>query len=195
MKKLFLFSLILLSFTIGSAQNKTWNIDKAHTGIIFNVSHMVISEVSGYFREFDGTVVTTGDDFENAVVDITIKTASINTDNEQRDKHLRSADFFDAEKFPLITYKSKSFNKTDDGMYVITGDFTMKGVTKEVKLKAKLNGIMIDPYGNKRSGWKAVTVINRYDYGVLYNSTLEGGGLAVGKEVSIIINAEFIQKK
>jgi polyisoprenoid-binding protein YceI len=195
MKKLILFSLIVLSFSLGYSQGKTWNIDKAHTGIVFSISHMVISEVSGYFREFDGVLTAPGEGFENSTVDITIKSASINTDNEQRDKHLKSADFFDAEKYPLITFKSKSFVKTGEGTFDITGDLTIKGTTKEVVLKAKVNGVITDSYGNIRSGWKALTVINRFDYGVSWNSVMDTGGLTVGKEVSIMINSEFIQKK
>jgi polyisoprenoid-binding protein YceI len=196
MKKIaFLFTLTILVLSSGFSQEKVWKIDNAHSSIIFNVSHMVIAEVSGYFREFQGTLNSTQDDFDNSKVEVNIKAASITTDNEARDKHLKSADFFDVEKFPAMTFKSVSFSKTGDNTYDITGDLTMKAVTKSVVLKTKLNGTVTDPYGNLRSGWKGTTTINRFDYGIEWSKTLDAGGLVVGKEVSLTINVEFILQK
>jgi polyisoprenoid-binding protein YceI len=196
MKKALLLTFVLLvSYSLVFSQTKTWTVDPAHTSVIFTVKHMVISEVSGYFREFTGKAASTNDNFDDSKAEITIKTSSINTDVEARDKHLRSADFFDVEKYPLITFKTKSFKKVDDEYYNVVGDLTLKGTTKEITLKAKLNGVIQDPYGNIRSGWKAITSINRFDYGLNWNNVLETGGLVVGKDVAILINAEFIQNK
>jgi polyisoprenoid-binding protein YceI len=196
MKRMNLLAIMLLLGVTGVfSQQKTWNIDKAHTGILFNVTHMVISEVTGYFREFDAKLTTSKDDFSDAYVEVTIKAASINTDNAQRDTHLKSADFFEVEKYPTLTFKSKSFTKGEEGMYDIAGYLTIKGVTKEVVLKGKFNGSVNDKMGNTHMGWKAITKIDRTEYGVLYNSVMDNGGLAIGKEVTIMINTEFILQK
>jgi polyisoprenoid-binding protein YceI len=194
-KSIFLAFFLILGYSLTFTQTKTWNIDRAHTGVIFSVSHMVISEVSGYFREFDGKLTSTKDDFEDSQVEVTVKTGSINTDNETRDKHLKSADFFDAAKFPEMTFISKSFKKTGEDTYDMTGDLTIKGTTKTITLETKLNGVIKDPYGNTRSGWKASSSVNRFDYGLSWNNLLETGGLIVGKEVKITINAEFFFPK
>jgi polyisoprenoid-binding protein YceI len=128
------------------------------------------------------------------MVDVTINTASINTDNQKRDDHLRSADFFNAEKNPKITFKSKSFIKTGNDTYKITGDLTIKDKTKEVVLDTKFKGIAKDPWGNTRAGFKATTTIDRYDFDVVWNKTLESGGLLVGKTVDIILNVQFMKE-
>jgi polyisoprenoid-binding protein YceI len=196
MKKIsYLLVMIFVAVFSSLSLEKTWKIDNAHSSIIFSVSHMVIAEVSGYFREFEGTLNSYSDDFDKSQVEVKIKGSSITTDNEARDKHLKSPDFFDVEKYPTMIFKSTSAVKTGDNTFDINGELTMKGVTKSIVLKAKLNGVVTDPYGNLRSGWKAVTIINRFDYGIEWNKTLDSGGLVVGKEVSLVINVEFVLQK
>lgn len=195
MKKLFAVFFASLLMVIAVNAQTTWKIDQAHSAVSFNVSHMVIAEVSGRFTDFDVTLVQTKDDFSDSKLNATIKVKSINTDNEGRDKHLRSADFFDAEKDSNITFISKSFNKTGKDTYKITGDLTMRGVTKPVVLETKLKGTMNDPWGNTRAGFKAEGKVNRKDFGIVWNKTLEAGGLLVGEDVGIIINVEMVKEK
>jgi len=152
---------------------------------------MVISEVTGHFGEFDAVLIQKGKDFENSELSATINTKSINTDNEKRDDHLRSPDFFDIEKHPEITFVSKTFVKTGKDKYKITGNLTIRGVSKTVVLDTKFNGQITDPWGNTVSGFKAKTKINRKDFGVVWNKTLETGGLLVGNEVEVTITVEM----
>jgi polyisoprenoid-binding protein YceI len=186
------FSIIFFLLSGVYTQGITWEIDKAHTSINFSISHMVISDVTGKFNQFEGDLITSSDDFSDSQVNIVIKTASINTDNEQRDGHLRSADFFDAEKYPEITFKSRSFKKTGEKSYRISGELTMHGKVKEVVFDAKLKGVLKDPWGNTRAGFKATTTIDRYDFDIVYNSTLETGGLLIGKTVAVEVNIEIL---
>jgi polyisoprenoid-binding protein YceI len=195
MKKLILSLTFVLVFAFSAfAQSTEWEIDFSHTNIGFTISHLVISDVTGRFQEYSGSVKSSGEEFEGAQVDITIKTASIFTDNEKRDDHLRSDDFFNAEQNPTITFKSKSFKKVADKKYKITGDFTMNGITREVVLDADLKGIVKDPWGGTRAGFKAMTTIDRYDYDLKYNQALETGGFLIGKEVDIEINIQLKKK-
>ena len=186
--------IFVFSLSIVSAQT-TWKADIAHSKVSFAISHMVISEVTGRFKDFDAALVQTKDDFADSKLTATIKANSINTDNENRDKHLRSADFFDAEKYPELTFASKSFEKTGKDSYKITGDLTMHGETKSVVLDTKLNGQMNDPWGNTRAGFKATGKVNRKDFKIQWNKTLEAGGLLVGEDVEIIINVEMVKEK
>jgi polyisoprenoid-binding protein YceI len=172
----------------------TWQLDKVHTNVMFTVSHMVVAEVTGSFTDFDATFTNTKTDYTDAQASMTIKVASISTDNEKRDAHLKSEDFFAAEKFPDITFKSKSFKKTGENTYKIVGDFTMRGITKTIELDAKYKGEIKDPWGNTKSGWKVTGTINRLDYGVNWNKAIEAGGFVVSPNVDITINAEFAKK-
>ncbi len=195
MKKLTAYIIALL-LTAGSAFAQTaWELDKVHTNVMFTVSHMVVAEVTGSFTDFDASISHTKPDYSDAQASMTIKVASISTDNEKRDAHLKSEDFFAAEKFPEITFKSKSFKKTGDNTYKITGDFTMRGVSKTIELDAKYKGEVKDPWGNIRSGWKVTGTINRLDFGVNWNKAIEAGGFVVGPDVEININTEFTKKK
>jgi len=195
MKRLSLTVFMLLIFGLPLfVQATEWKFDMAHTNIGFSVTHLVVSDVTGRFKEFDGSFSSTADDFSCSEVTITINTASIFTDQEKRDAHLRSADFFDAEKNPEITFKSTSFKKVADKTYKISGKFTMNGVTKDVVLDATLTGVIKDPWGGTRAGFKAWTTIDRYDYSLTYNKALETGGFLISKEVDININVELIQK-
>ncbi|MBL7994048.1 polyisoprenoid-binding protein [bacterium] len=185
---------LLLSASSVFAQTK-WEVDQVHTNVIFNVSHMVVAEVTGNFTDFNATITASKADYSDAQAEMTIKVASISTDNEKRDGHLKSEDFFAAEKYPEITFKSKSFKKTGDNTYKITGDFTMRGVTKTIELDAKFKGEITDPWGNVKSGWKVTGSVDRTEYGVNWNKAIEAGGFVVGKTVDITINAEFAKKK
>jgi len=195
MKKMFLFTIAVFFITITATSQTIWKVDPVHSKVIFSVSHMVISEVSGRFNDFEATIVQTKDDLSDSKLTATIKTKSIDTDNEGRDKHLRSADFFDVEKYPEITFTSKSFEKTGKDTYKITGDLTMHGATKPVVLETKFNGTMNDPWGNTKAGFKAETKVNRKDFNIVWNKTLEVGGLLVGDEVEITINIEMAKEK
>ncbi len=190
-------ALVIILFALASfamAQESIWRFDKAHTNVGFKITHMVISDVTGKFQEFDGTLKSGEDDFDGASVEFTIQTASVNTNNEKRDKHLRSKDFFDAKNYPEIKFVSKSFKKTGDNAYKVIGNLTMHGVTKEVTLELTHKGTITDPWGKTRAGFKTTTTLNRYEYGLKYNSAIESGGLLIGKEVQLEINAEIIKQ-
>ena len=195
MKKIIISAMFLFIFGMFSASQATdWTIDQPHTNIGFTISHLVISDVTGRFSEFDGTLSSTADDFSGSKVDFVIKTASINTANEKRDNHLRSKDFFDAEGNPEITFKSTSFKKIDDKKYEVSGKLTMNGVTKDVVLNTVFKGQTKDPWGGTRAAFKATLTLDRYDYNLTYNKALEAGGFLIGKAVDIDINLQLIKK-
>ncbi len=176
-------------FISGFAVAQTnWTIDKSHSNITFTVTHMVVAETSGSFRDFEGTVASKTDDFVGAEVTFTAKTASINTENENRDKHLKSDDFFSAEKFPEIKFKGNIVK--EGGKYLLKGDFTMRDVTKPVAFDVVYKGTL----GNK-AGFKLNGVINRFDYGLKWDRALEAGGLVVGQDVVIACNVELNKPK
>jgi len=196
MKNLVLVFTFIFTMTFSIfAQSTEWTIDKPHTNVGFTVTHLVISDVTGRFNEFEGSIKSSGEDFDGAQVNIIINTASIYTDHEKRDNHLRSDDFFNAEKNPQITFKSSSFKKISDKKYEITGDLNMNGVNREVVMDGTLKGIIKDPWGGTRAGFKATTTIDRYDYNLTYNTALETGGFLIGKEVEIEINIELKKKQ
>jgi polyisoprenoid-binding protein YceI len=171
-----------------------WSIDTAHSEIGFKVKHMMFTNVSGNFEKFDATIETEGDDFTTAKFDFSGEIDSINTGNADRDNHLKSADFFDAEQFPKLAFKSTSFEKIDEGDYKLTGDLTLHGVTKTVKLDVEFGGLAKDPWGNTKTGLSATGKINRKDWGLNWNSALETGGVLVGEEVKLNIELQFIQQ-
>lgn len=190
-------SLILAAFTIISlnAQTATWNFDKAHSSIGFAVSHMVISETEGKFKTYEGTVTSENDDFTDAKINFMIDVSSIDTENEKRDGHLKSADFFDVEKYPSITFASKSLTKVKGNKYKMTGDFTMMGVTKEIELDVKYNGTIKDPWGNTRAGFKITGSIERALWNLKYNSVMDNGGLMIGEDIDLTCNVELVLQK
>lgn len=191
MKKLLFFVLIV---SIGALQAQTkWTFDKTHSKVQFKVTHMVISEVTGQFKNYDGSVESSKDDFTDAKINFTIDVNSINTDNEQRDTHLKSDDFFNAEKFPKITFVSKSFKKVNNKKYKLVGDLTIRNITKQVELDVTYNGTVKDPWGNTRAGFKVSGQVNRFDYGLKWNALLELGGAVVGETVDIIIDVEIVK--
>lgn len=179
-------STVLLSSSI--LAQTTWNIDKVHSKIGFSVVHMVVSETEGVFKDYTASVVSKSNDFNGAEVSFSAKVASINTDNEKRDGHLKSPDFFDAEKFPEITFKG---NLVKEGSkYKLKGDFTMKGVTKKVEFDVVYGGTVNTGRGTK-AGFKVTGVINRQEYGVSWANKLAGGEMVVGDDVTLVIKVEL----
>ncbi len=186
----------LFLFAISASQLFAGNytIDKNHSEVSFSVTHMVISEVEGNFSDYTVDLNFDQNDLSNFSVETIIKIASINTENEKRDNHLKSPDFFDAAKYPDMIFKSNKLEKTDKG-YIAHGTLSMHGISKEVSLPFKVTGPIKDPWGNTRIGIKAVLEVNRQDFKVKWSQTMDGGGLVVSDEVEININAEFILNK
>ena len=191
MKRIFQLAVFFMTAASFAWSQSGWKLDKNHSSIAFSVKHLVISTVSGNFKDFDITLTTAKDDFSDAAVQAVIKMASINTDNTARDNHLKSDDFFNAEKFPEIKFTSTSFEKVGEGKYKITGDLTIRDVTKKVVFDAVYNGSIKTPWGNTAMSWTAATVINRFDYNLKWNKALESGGLIAGQDVTITINLEM----
>lgn len=187
-----LFTILMFIAIPSVGRAAEWTLDKSHSQITFTVSHMVISEVTGSFGGFDVTVRGENDDLTDGSMEARIKVASINTGIERRDNHLRSDDFFNAEKYPEITFKSSRIEKVGDKNYKIHGDLTIREVTKPVTFDAVLNGV-IRTDKSVRSGWKATLAINRFDYGLRWSRTIESGGLVVGDTVRITVNMEILK--
>jgi polyisoprenoid-binding protein YceI len=180
---------LLLSSTAAVA--KTFKIDQAHTNVMFRVSHL-FSTVTGRFTDFDGQITfDDGKPLETKVVG-SIVAASINTDNEKRDKHLRSADFFDVEKFPTITFSADKVTDVDQGAHKakLHGTLTMHGVSRPIVLEGQFLGAGKDPWGNSKAGFRGTTRLNRKDFGLSWNQALETGGVLVGEEIEIVIDVE-----
>ena len=173
------------------AQSPDWRLDKAHSRITFSVRHMVISEVTGSFKDFDIALSSSNDDFADAAVEGTIRVGSINTDNERRDSHLKSDDFFNAEKYPQIKFKSTLFEKVGENKYKTTGDLSIRDTTKKAVFDATYNGSVKLPNGATMVSWSATTSINRFEYGLKWSKALETGGLIAGENVTITMNLEF----
>jgi polyisoprenoid-binding protein YceI len=188
------FLFIVVALTISAqAQTGKWTFDKNHSKISFTVAHMMISEVEGNFEKYDGTVLSDKPDFSDAKINFNIDPASINTDEPDRDKHLKSPDFFNVEKFPAITFVGKSMKSTGKNTYQLTGDLTILGISKSVTLDAKYNGTVKDPRGNTKAGFKITGTINRSDWGLKYNSVVDNGGVMIGEEVNILCNVELVK--
>jgi len=189
---LFLAFFLLAAATLTAQTN--WSVDKSHSKVGFSVSHLVITDVDGFFKEYDAKVTTSGDDFSTTNIDFTVNTSSIFTDNDGRDKHLRSDDFFNAEKFPQMVFKGKSMKKVSGNKYKLVGDLTIRDVTKQVELDVKYNGMVKDPRGNTKAGFKVTGEINRFDYNLKWNTAIETGALVVGREVELVIDLQLVKK-
>ena len=170
-----------------------WAIDPTHSEIGFKVKHMMFTNVSGKFGTYDATIATEDDNFENAAIEFSADIDSISTNNTDRDNHLKSADFFDAENHPKLTFKATSFTKDGDD-YELTGDLSIKDVTKSVKFPVEFSGLMKDPWGNTKAGLNIYGKINRKDWGLNWNSALETGGVLVGEEVKLNIELQLIKQ-
>ena len=183
---------VLLFATGFSFAAEKFVLDPAHSMIDFSVRHMVITNVKGFFGQFDTDIMYDTADFTKSSVKVTIHAASINTNNENRDNHLKSADFFDVENFPEIIFTSTKIEKADDG-FIMHGDLTMRGVTKQVKFPFVFNGPITDPWGKARFGAEGSLTINRQDYGVSWNKVLDTGGLTVGNDVKVNIQIQAVK--
>ncbi|RYY38989.1 MAG: polyisoprenoid-binding protein [Chitinophagaceae bacterium] len=194
MKKLFLAAAIALS-TSGLFAQTTWNVDPAHSNVRFTVSHLVVSEVEGTFKKFNGSLVSSRPDLTDAKINFTVDVNSINTDNEGRDKHLKGDDFFNADNYPQMTFVGTSFRKLSGNQYELKGNLTIRNVTRPATFKVTYGGTVKDPWGNIKAGFKASGSINRFDYGLKWNTLTEAGGAVVGKDIAIDLKLEFAQAK
>lgn len=180
--------------TVSAPSTTTWKIDPAHTNVEFSVRHLMITTVKGRFTDVSGTVKIDDADPARSEVDVTINAASIDTREQQRDTHLRSADFFDVEKYPTITFRSTRVEPGQDGRLKVVGDLTIRGVTKSVTLDVAPEGRAKDPWGGERAGFSASTRINRSDFGLTWNQALETGGVMVGDRIDIAIDVEAVRQ-
>jgi polyisoprenoid-binding protein YceI len=194
MKKIILGLAAILIASVSMSQTK-WNLDPVHSNVRFTVPHLVISEVEGSFKKFDGSVTHTQPDFSDANINFTVDVTSIDTDNEKRDGHLKSDDFFNAEKFPQMKFQSTSFKKVSGNKYELAGNLTIRDVTKPVKFDVIYGGTAKDGYGNTKAGFKATSTINRFDYGLKWNALTEAGGATVGQDITIDLKLQFAQAK
>ncbi|MBL4887564.1 MAG: YceI family protein [Flavobacteriaceae bacterium] len=194
MKKLIVIMLVITGMSVTAQQSK-WTIDNDHTRIQFSINHMVISEITGYFKSFEGLVLAEKENFSDAIVNFSIEAGSIDTGVEKRDSHLKSADFFDVQNHPKITFKGKSIKSTKKSKYKIKGDLTLHGITKEITLNVNYGGTVKDPYGRITAGLKITGLIKRSDFGLKYNSILESGGLLIGDEVSLDLSVRLLKQK
>jgi polyisoprenoid-binding protein YceI len=171
-----------------------WAIDPVHSEIGFKVKHMMFTNVSGKFREFEANAELDEDDFSNAKINFSADAASITTGNDERDKHLKSADFFDVEKFPKLEFMATSMKKVSGDEYELAGDLTIHGVTRPVKLNVEYGGAMKDPWGNTKAGFTIMGKINRKDWGLNWNTALEAGGVLVGEDVRLQIEVQLAKQ-
>lgn len=171
-----------------------WTIDPSHSEVTFKVKHLMISNVKGEFRKFDAAIYSNGNDFGNAEVKANLDTASISTNNADRDIHLRSADFFDAENHEKLSFEGNSFQKLDDDNYRLKGDLTIKGISKPMVFDVEFGGFMKDPYGNEKAGFSLSGKINRKDWGLTWNAALETGGVMVSDEVRLNAEVQFVKE-
>jgi polyisoprenoid-binding protein YceI len=176
--------------TIPGYKTGTWQVDATHSDVAFSVRHMMVSKVKGKFTTFSATIVTAENPTESSVT-AEIDLSSINTSNEQRDGHIKSADFFDVETYPTMTYRSTSVTP-DGGDWLLEGELTLHGVTKSVPLKLELNGFTADPYGGQRAGFSASGELNRKDFGIDISLPMDGGGVVVGDKITISLEIEAV---
>ncbi len=170
-----------------------WNIDTVHSGINFSVRHMVVSKVRGRFGKFSGELAIDDSDLTRSSVDVAIDATSIDTGNAQRDTHLRSADFFDAETFPELRFRSTRIDKRGDERYAVVGQLTIRDVTREVSLDVEFGGRARDPWGNERLGFVATASVDRKDFGLRWNQALETGGVLVGDRIDIELELQGVR--
>ncbi|MCD8742075.1 YceI family protein [Mucilaginibacter roseus] len=173
----------------------TWVLDPTHSEVQFKVKHLVISTVTGSFKSFEGKLETEGDDITNGKVEFSLDVNSIDTNQEQRDGHLKGPDFFDADNHPKITFKSTSLTAKGDDEYVAEGDLTIKGITKPVTLNVEFGGSADDFYGNTKAGFEVTGKINRKEFGLTWDGVTEAGSIVVGDDIKLIANVQFAKQK
>jgi polyisoprenoid-binding protein YceI len=172
----------------------TWSIDPSHSEIGFKVKHMMFTNVSGKFNDFKATIENNENEFETSTISFSAQVESIDTNNIDRDNHLRSADFFDVENFPEISFQSTNIKKNNESQFEISGDLTIKEATVNVTLEAEYSGIMKDPWGNTKIGLSLSGKINRKEFGLNWNAALETGGVLVGENINLLIEAQLIKQ-
>lgn len=192
-RQLFAVSALALLAALPAAAATTWTVDKSHSNVDFTVRHLM-ANVRGHFADFEGTIVMDADPAKSSV-EFTIQAKSVDTANEQRDTHLRSADFFDVEKHPTLTFKSTAVKKTGDNTYEVTGPLTMRGVSKVITLPVSFLGEAKDPWGNLKAGFATSTVLDRKEFGINWNKALDQGGFILGDDVKVEISLEVGAKK
>lgn len=178
---------------MSTATKTVWKIDPTHSEVQFKAKHLVISTVTGHFESFDAEVENEGNSFEGADIHFEADVNSITTNNEDRDNHLKSDDFFNAEEFPKLTFDSTSFEKTGENTYRLAGDLTIRDVTKEIELDVEYGGTVEDPWGGTRAGFEVSGTLNRKDFGLKWNAMTEAGNLVVGNEIKLLLNVQFVQ--
>jgi len=190
------FSLLVLAavVTFGAVAQTSWKVDPSHSNVRFTVKHLGISNVSGTFRSFSGAIAQTdkAKGFDGATIDVAIETKSINTDNDNRDNHLRSADFFEAEKYPSITFKNAVLKKGKNNTYSVTGDLTVKDITKKVTFEVALLGEMPGFDGKMRTAFTGSTTVNRFDYNLKWANALSNNTLVVGADVKVDLDIQLV---
>ncbi|MEM0155871.1 MAG: YceI family protein [Thermoplasmataceae archaeon] len=174
---------------------RTWTIDQAHTSVEFSVRHMMITSVKGVFEKVEGNVTGNPENLENAKARVSIQTGSVSTREDQRDGHLKSQDFFYSEKYPTMDFVTTRIKRKSGNEYTVTGNLTIRDVTKEMTLNGEMEGTIKDPYGNNRFGFSADGELNRDDFGLRWNTPLDNGGVMVGSKVKISIHLEVVEKK
>lgn len=178
-----------------STEKSKWVIDPSHSEISFKVKHLMITNVKGVFKEFSGSAYTTGSDFATSDIEFTMNPGSVDTGAADRDGHLKSADFFEVEKFPAVTFRGTGLKRSDEqGVYTLNGDLTIKGITNPVKLNVEFAGTMKDPWGNQKSGYTVTGKISRKDWGLNWNAALETGGVLVSDEVIISCDVQLVKQ-
>ena len=171
-----------------------WVLDPSHSEIVFKVKHLMVTNISGSFKSFTVSAETAGEDFTDGTATFSAETASVNTNSEQRDEHLKSADFFDVANFPTIDFKCSKLEKVSGDDYSLSGDLTMKGVTHPVKLAVEFGGVAKDPWGNTKAGFSITGKLNRKDFGLSWNAALETGGVLVSEEVKIHAEIQLVKQ-
>ncbi|MBI1770714.1 MAG: polyisoprenoid-binding protein [Bacteroidetes bacterium] len=180
--------------TVKTYAKTKWAIDPTHSEIVFKVKHLMITNVKGEFRKFNAEIESDGKDFTNALVRATIDASSIFTNEDNRDAHLKSADFFDAENYKELSFVGTSFKRKGEDEYELKGKLTIKGVTKDVTFTVEFGGITKDPWGNEKAGFSLNGKINRTDFGLNWNAALEAGGVLVSEEVKISAEVQFVKQ-
>jgi len=176
-------------------QKTKWAIDPMHSEVEFKIKHLMISTVTGSFKKFSGTISNPSEDFNHGDIQFTMDVNSISTNQEGRDKHLKTADFFDAEKYPEINFKSTSFKKVSEHNFTLIGNLTIKNITKSVEVKVEFGGIAKDSQGNLKAGFEVTGKINRKEFGLTSNSLTDAGGMVLGEEVTILANVQVTKEK
>jgi polyisoprenoid-binding protein YceI len=171
-----------------------WTLDPTHSELGFKIKHLMISNVSGYFKNFSAEVTTEDEDFSSAQINLTAQMASVSTNNEQRDEHLRASDFFGVERFPELSFTSTKIEVIDNENFFLLGNLTLKGVTNPVKLTVEYSGVTKDPWGGERAGFLVTGKINRSDWGVSFNGVMETGGVVLSEEVRIKSELQLVKQ-